>query len=445
MARILVIEDDKNIRLTVDDVLSGAGHRVTAAASAADGWERFSTTHFDLALLDIRLPDGSGGDLLKKIRSADSNVPVILMTAFPDASAAVAAMKAGAFDYLIKPFDLDDLLMTVSKALEVTGLKHMVASQRRVAGAAVTENIGESAEIGQVRDMISRVATASNTTVLILGETGVGKELVANGIHAQSSRAGKPVIRLNCSAIPETLLEAELFGVERGAFTDARESREGLLQMADGGTLYLDEIGDLPLSLQPKLLRVIEDKTYRRLGGRREFVADVRILASTNRDLAANVAAGRFREDLYFRLKVMVIHVPPLRNRGNDVLLLARHFLARFGNELGRKNLCLSAEAEERLLRYHWPGNVRELRNVIERACILAPADIIMPALLVLEPLPAHPAGNGHGTLADAEKRHILTALNQCDGNKSRAAELLGISRSTLKEKLKEYGAETHP
>ena len=263
MARILVIEDDKNLRLTIDDVLTGAGQHVTAAVSAGDGWDRFSAAHFDLALLDIRLPDGSGVDLFSKIRSVDPNMPVILMTAFPDASAAVAAMKAGATDYLIKPFDLDELLVTVSKALEVSQLKHLVASQRRLAGAAASEIIGESEVVRQVRDLISRVAPASNTTVLVLGETGVGKELVASSIHAQSPRAAKSIIRLNCSAIPENLLEAELFGVERGAFTDARESREGLLQMADGGTLYLDEIGDMSLALQPKLLRVIEDKTYR--------------------------------------------------------------------------------------------------------------------------------------------------------------------------------------
>jgi DNA-binding NtrC family response regulator len=369
---------------------------------------------------------------------------------------AVRALKAGALDYINKPFDLDEFDIVIAKALEHRGLRDEVLSLRRQIPAVggVDRILGDSATITRVREIIRRVATTPDTTVLVRGESGTGKELVAEAVHHESPRSNRPFVRLNCSSIPATMLEAELFGHERGAFTDARTSRRGLFEAADGGTLFLDEIGDLPLELQPKLLTVIESRTFRRIGGNRELSVDVRIVAATNRDLDSLVADGAFRQDLLFRLKVFEIVMPPLGNRKGDIEQLARHFLGELAPRLGRRVLSVSPDALERLTSHSWPGNVRELRNILERAMILADSDTITVADLPadLKPMlptvcadfcPAHPDGlRSFPTAEEIEQRYIRCVHRMTGGNKTRAAEILGMSRLTLREKLKHVGAD---
>ncbi|MDP6643315.1 MAG: sigma-54 dependent transcriptional regulator, partial [Rhodospirillales bacterium] len=373
-ASILVIDDDPTIRNTVAEILSRDGYEVRQAEDGASARFFIYDDKFDLILLDLRLPDADGLDLLPEILELDDRTPVVIMTAYPEVRTAISALKAGAYDYLNKPFDLDDLRGVVKRATETRQLRSEVERLRATArrDGPMDGLIGASPEFNNLIDVTRRIAAAGRTPVLIRGESGTGKERVAQAIHEFSPRAAGPQVTVNCSAISEGLVESEIFGHEKGAFTDAKERHRGLFEMADGGTLFLDEVGDLSMALQPKLLRVLETQLFRRVGGQKEIKVDVRVVAATNRNLAAMIQEGRFREDLYYRLNVASIDVPPLRARRDDILPLAHHFLADGVAMMSLTQSDLLPESADLLKAYPWPGNIRELRNVIERALILA-------------------------------------------------------------------------
>jgi DNA-binding NtrC family response regulator len=444
--RILLVEDDATMRRTLGDVLGRAGYEVDEADTAAAGMERFRATEYDLALVDLMLPDGSGLDTLRAMRESDPEALVVVMTAFPELRTAIASLKAGAYDYLNKPFDLDELRGLVRRALETRRLRLEVTRLKASAAQAgpVEGMVGQSPEFLAMLEVTRKIAAAGRVPVLIRGESGTGKERIAQAVHSLSPRAGGPWVTLNCSALAEGLLESEMFGHERGAFTDAKSMKRGLLELADGGTIFLDEIGDLAPALQPKLLRAIETQAFRRVGGQKELKVDVRFVAATNRDLDSMVRTGAFREDLYYRLNVGTIEVPPLRARRADVLPLARHFLGQAAIAMGLHEPALDAATHPLLERYPWPGNARELRNVMERALILSGGAPILPAHLpreVAAPTAGEPAAEqALVPLAEAERRHVRRVLEACGGNKTQAAKLLGISRVTLRNKLAEYG-----
>jgi len=444
--RILLVDDDDTLRQTLAEVLA-RHYQVDQAAGTAAALELARRANYALALLDLRLPDGDGLELLARLQEIDDQLLAVVMTAYPEVRTAVSALKAGAYDYLNKPFDLDDLRGLVRRALETRNLRDEVARLRAAipTPASLDEMIGASPAFTAMLDMTRRIAAAARTPVLIRGESGTGKERVAQAIHALSPRAAGPWVTLNCSAIAEGLLESEMFGHEKGAFTDAVASKRGLLELADGGTLFLDEVGDLSPALQPKLLRVIETQAFRRVGGQRERAVDVRFVAATNRDLNELIRQGRFREDLYYRLNVAGIDVPPLRERREDIPPLARHFLDRAAAAMGLRHRGLIPATEARLAAYAWPGNVRELRNVLERALILSGGDSIHPGHLPRElcaeaPCAERDTGDFAYSLADMEARHIRRVLEHCKGNKTKAAGLLGITRLTLRNKVKQYG-----
>lgn len=432
--------------------LSKLGYQVKTASSGEEAIEILKKEIFDLMLLDIRLPAMDGMQVLAKAHEIDPDLLVIIITAYGSVPSAVDAMKGGAYDYITKGFDHDQLGMVVKKALDVHRLKREVSQlklneQRQYPDIAI---FGNSPKIRSVKELIKVVAKTPKTSVLIQGESGTGKELVSKAIHKLSSRADKPLIAINCSAIPENLMESELFGYEKGAFTDAKAMKKGVFELAHGGTLFLDEISSMKLSLQPKLLRVLETQSFRRIGGTSDIKIDVRIIAATNQDLKECVKNGTFREDLYYRLKVMVINLPPLRERVEDIIPMAKLFIEQNNNEFSKNIMGLTEEAEQLLLNYDWPGNVRELKNVIERAAILCQKNFIDVEHLPIElrtapqkepkasPLPSVP--DGAVSLQDMERKHIIETLQRFDGNKSKAARVLNISRSTLREKLKQYG-----
>jgi len=452
-ARVLVVDDEYLIRVWLEEHLGEAGYRVTTAESLADARKLYQETPPDAVLLDLKLPDGSGMDLLKEFLEADTEAVAILLSAHGDIATAVQAVKAGAYHFLEKPPNLEELLITLEKGLETRKLKRTVSALRRQTGwqVAGVEIVGRSAAMQRVVEMIGKVAASDTGTVLLRGESGVGKEVVARAIHAQSPRAEAPFLDINCTALPENLIESELFGYEKGAFTDARERKRGLLELADGGTVLLDEIGDLPPAAQAKLLRFLETRTFKRVGGVRDITVDVRIIASTNRDLEAAVRDGGFRRDLFFRLNVVPITIAPLRERPEDVEPLARFLVEQMTTNLRRPARAISKAALAMLERYAWPGNVRELRNVIERAIILEEGAEIIPEhlpdelkpggrALDLEPGFRLPAGGIN--LEQLEKDLIHQALEQTRGNKSRAAELLGLTRDTLRYRLDKYKLE---
>ncbi|WP_127477747.1 sigma-54-dependent transcriptional regulator [Sulfurivermis fontis] len=453
--RILIVEDDDTLRLTVGELLTRRGFEVDLAGTAAAALALATVHRYQVALLDLRLPDGDGLEMIGRLQQLDDNGLVVIMTAFPEVRTAVAALKAGAYDYINKPFDLDDLLELVHRAVETQHMRRELAWRRAQGQSCEPEGlIGSSPAFRRMVDIVQRIASAGRVPVLIRGESGTGKERVARSIHCLSPRTEGPWIAINCAALPENLLEAEMFGHEKGAFTDAKQAKQGLLELADGGTLFLDEIGDLSLTLQPKLLRALEAQTFRRLGGNREIQVDVRFVAATNRDLEAMVRAGTFREDLYYRLNVGSIDLPPLRERREDVLPLARHFLVDAGRLMGLHQPSIDPSVEPLLEDYAWPGNIRELRNVIERALILAGNDPIQ-----VPHLPKELTG-GIGTvragvnvpsvgamisLEDVEREHIRRVLESCKGNKTHAAKILGITRLTLRHKITEYGFDEFP
>ena len=440
MAAILVVDDEKGIRQFLAEALGDAGHETVEAAEGAEAERLLRRRSFDLMLTDLRMPGAVGGmDLLRLARSELPDMEVIVLTAYGSVETAVEAMKLGAFDYLQKPVSSPGALrLVVARALERRSLLTLKDRSARATPPLPPLTYGDPA-MEPVMRAIGRVAPTS-ATVLLLGESGTGKELVARAIHQQSARSEGPLVVVNCAAISEALLESEMFGHEKGAFTGAVSAHRGRLELAAGGTLFLDEIGELKSELQAKLLRVLQERRYERVGGTRTLEADVRWIAATNRDLEAMVRAGSFREDLYHRLAVFPIQLPPLRARRRDLVPLASNLLARISRELGRPGLSLTPEAEARLQDAVWPGNVRELANVLERAAILAEGTVIEAEDLVLSPASGRTAEPERATMSEIEKEAIRTALTEVGGNRRRAAERLGIGERTLYEKLKRYG-----
>ncbi|HOU52604.1 MAG TPA: sigma-54 dependent transcriptional regulator [Myxococcota bacterium] len=439
MAWILVVEDDVPVRSFVADALRASGHRVEEAGEAATALERVRGQDVDVVITDLKMPGRSGLDLLRDVRALADPPEVVVLTAHGTVSAAVEAIKAGAFDFLEKPVPGPEALrIVVERALErrrlARDVERLRAGQRPREGEA--EVVAADASTRSLLERLRRVA-ASDATVLLLGESGTGKEVFARELHRLRLGSGTPFVAVNCAAIPEHLLESELFGHEKGAFTGAGERRIGLLEAASDGTLFLDEIGEMPLSLQPKLLRVLETREFTRVGGTRTLRTDARFVAATHRDLAEAVRAGTFREDLYYRLEVLPLRIPPLRERPQDVEALAEHFLERQRRRTRRLDLQLSPEARDLLTRYDWPGNVRELRNAIERACVLAEGPVILPEDLGL---PVRLPESEEGLLARQERETVLRVLREVGGNRKAAAARLGISLRTLQYRLKEYG-----
>jgi DNA-binding NtrC family response regulator len=455
MPDVLLVEDKESLRRVLRLTLENAGYTVAEAEDARAAAQAVAREPFRLVLTDLRMPHGSGLDVLRASKAADPEVPVILMTAYGSIDEAVQAMKEGAHDFLQKPVDSNHLLLLVERALEQARLRteNILLREEWSRRYGFPRIVGESDAIKRAVAETQRVAT-TDTTVLLLGESGTGKELFARAVHHLSPRRDRAFVAINCAAIPETLIESELFGHERGAFTGATERRPGKFELASGGTIFLDEIGELPLAAQGKLLRAIEEKVVDRIGGRAPVQVDVRVVAATNRDLQAASEAGEFRRDLYFRLAVFPVRVPALRERGDDVVLLARHFAAQLGRELRKREATLTDEAVAALREHDWPGNVRELENAIERACILADSAALTPADLGLaagarsvDETEGRAAFDLSGTLAEAadravrsvERRKISEALRAHEGNKTRAAEALGVSYKTLLTKIKEY------
>jgi two-component system, NtrC family, response regulator AtoC len=468
-ATILLVEDERTLARAVKSFLAEYGYETEVATDVEQALELLGRVSPDVVFTDVRLQGSlTGIDLLRRIREIDSSIPVVVMTAFGTIEGAVEAVKLGAFDYLKKPVDLEELKLLADRARETSQLKQELSyyRQRAAGGAAMAGIIGDSPPMRAVLEQIRQIAALPETPpVLITGETGTGKGLVARSIHAASQRATKPFIEVNCTALPATLMEAELFGYERGAFTDAKESKLGLFEAAEGGFLFLDEVGDLELSLQGKLLKAVEERTTRRVGGLRDRRIDVRILAATNRDLEREAQRERFRRDLYFRLAVILLRLPPLRERGDDVLQLAELFLARFSAKYGRDVRRIDAHARQSLMAYPWPGNVRELSHVIERAVLWSRGPNLDLEHLALD-IPqagATPEDNAAardgaagepkagspstlpppGTdLEQWERIMIERALQEAEGNQTRAAQRLGISRDTLRYRLKKYGIQ---
>ncbi len=464
---VLIVDDQPTIRKSLRHLLERKGYRACEADSGATALQTAQVEEPEVILLDLRLPDGDGLEMLERLKGVCPEAAVILLTGHGSVEAAVTAIKKGAEDFLEKdPSSLEVTEVRVERALEMLKLRRENRYYRYQAhGRTPTQIPGTSPVIREIHSMVDLLAKAPQTTVLIQGESGSGKELVARAIHYRSMRADKPFLEINCAGLSEHLLESELFGHERGAFTDAKALKRGLLEIADGGTVFLDEIGDMPLAIQPKFLRVLENRTFRRVGGTRDISVDVRVITASNKDMAKLVENKTFREDLFYRLKVMPLAVPPLRERGNDILVLADLFVQEFNGMLKKRIRGFSPEAQQVLLAYPWPGNVRELRNVTERGMILCQGDTIpvsclpvemqqlagvAPVQHVLTP-PETPVETAapevervpsceFGTLEDMEKRYISEVLASVSGNRSQASRLLGISRSTLQDKIRRYG-----
>jgi len=441
--QILLVDDDSAIRRQLRGVLEDEGHVTTEAANASAAYAALEAKRFDVVLLDIRMPGESGLDALVRLREQAPETAVIIVSGEGSIENALKAGQRGAFDFVEKPIrDPESLLEVIAEAVRVSRLRRAPRAAGSPAGDETLGLVGDSPAIEKLREQVRRIGPSSGR-VLVTGENGSGKELVAHAVHALSKRAGGPFVKLNCAAIPKDLLESELFGYERGAFTGAVASKKGRLELADGGTLFLDEVGDLAPEAQSKLLRVIETNELERVGGTRTAKVDVRLVAATNKDLAEAVRAGEFREDLYFRLNVLPVVVPPLRERRSDVGTLSQYFLAQFAAIEGRGELHLSPEALELLGEYHWPGNVRELRNLMERAVVLVDGDSIGAGDLLpwLESAPDENDDAGlRGRVARSEIDSIRRALETADWNVTQAASGLGIDRTNLHRKMRKYG-----
>lgn len=441
-ASILIIDDEAALVRSLSFALKGEGYVAHGAHTGAEGLALITRIEPAVVLLDLHLPDMSGMEVLERLHQSNPDLPVIMISAHGDTRAAVRAVKLGAADYLTKPFELDDLFHVIASVLERERLTSEIAFHRHGAVQSAGTLIGASPAMQALSDTIRLIAASNSARVLLLGESGTGKALVARAIHSLSPRANGPFIEINCASLPEQLIEAELFGVEKGAFTGAHQKRVGLVSLADGGTLFLDEVGELPLLLQAKLLHFLENGDYRALGSGRTQKADVRVVAATNRDLQDEVRQGRFREDLFYRLNVIHIPLPPLRARGDDVLVLAQSFAERFSREENVGQIRFAAETERVLRTHPWPGNVRELKNLVERLTILRPGQIILPADLPVDMTDggiAEPAAIDT-VLADTERVLLEDALREAGGQKGRAAEVLGISRHALKRRLQRLG-----
>ncbi len=443
--RILVVDDEELVRWTFNESLSGEGYKVDLAETGEEALDKYKRRKYDLVILDIKLPGIDGEEVLEKVLEMDKDALVIMVTAHGGIESAVKCMKAGAFHYLTKPFDIEEVKLLTKQALELSLLRiriddHVAQLKETFSFEGI---IGNSHAMQEVFDVARKVAERPTSTLLILGESGTGKGMLAKAIHYHSPLSKQPFVELNCAAIPETLLESELFGYEPGAFTDAKKRKIGLIEKGNGGTVFLDEIGDMSLSLQAKLLKVIEEKTFIRLGGDDVVSVDVRFMAASNMDLDERVKRSEFREDLLFRLNVITITLPPMRDRADDVILLAKHFIVMLNQEMGRSIESISPDAAQALRSYHWPGNIRELRNAIERVMILEEGPVIE-----LENLPANIQGQvtpgtareGPMTLEELEKDHILRTLDAQNGNISQTAKTLGISRHTIMRKLERWG-----
>jgi two-component system response regulator AtoC len=459
--KVLIVDVDSAIRYTLSEALREWGYEPLEASTVASALEMFDAEQPSAVLQDINLPDGSGLDALLEYRKRQPHAIVIMITGDLQLANSVAALRGGAHDFISKPIRLSELQVTIRNGIETARLRREVRSLRsqHVQRFGFDQIIGKSKAITEMIVLARKVAASEASSVLLLGESGTGKDLVANAIHYSSSRADQPFIAINCAAIPSTLIESELFGHEKGAFTDARARKEGLFEQAQGGTLFLDEIGELELGLQAKLLRIFEEAAFRRVGGLKDIPLDVRLIAASNRDLKAESSAGRFRIDLYYRLSVIQIDLPPLRDRGDDVLLLADFYISHFNRRLRKRVRGLAQEVQEIFRGYHWPGSVRELRNVIERVMILEDSELIttdwLPRGLIVEKPTASPTSSvaakqeadsspslfqlptGGIDLEDVELSLVRQAIERSAGNQTRASELLGISRDQLRYRLK--------
>lgn len=474
--RILIIDDEKLLRWSLARKLEEWGYDPAQAATCAEAMEKFHADPPDLALLDIKLPDGNGVELLRQLPKEAFSGPVIMITADPQVEDVKTALRLGAYDYLCKPVNLDELKLTIGNALEASQLRAQVANLRDQAqrGMERPEFIGKSPAAQQLIEFVLRAAASPANALLLQGESGTGKDLIARILHQESPRRDGPYVPVNCSAIPENLLEAELFGHEKGAFTDAKAMKKGLFEIATGGTIFLDEIGELPLALQSKLLRTLEDQSIRRLGGVRDIRVDVRVVAASNRNLEDEVAAGRFRQDLYYRLMVIPVFIPPLRSHKEDIPILTAFFIEQFNRRFGKHIEGVTPEAAALMESYSWPGNVRELRNAIQRAMILEDTTRIQADCLPFAPksrlfmaaaafpdredqakspgqwqklpngrfLPDLHIPAGGTSLEEIEKHLVIEALRQTQGNQSRAARLLDISRDTIRYAIKKHGLQ---
>jgi DNA-binding NtrC family response regulator len=459
---ILLVEDKDSLRAMLRHALEAQGHAVIEARDQPEAVQALTSGRPGVVLSDLRLPDGDGFGVLRAAKETDPEMPVIVMTAFGSIQDAVAAMKEGALDFLAKPVDPDHLLLMVERALAQRRLatENILLKEELAARRGAPQIVGEDARLKQVTVSLHRAAS-TDTTVLLEGESGTGKELFARALHALSPRADGPFVAINCAAIPETLLETELFGHEKGAFTGASNRKPGKFELAHRGTLFLDEIGDLPLPLQAKILRALEEKRFERVGGTVSLQVDVRVVAATNRNLKAAVAARQYREDLYFRLSVFPITIPPLRDRQDDIPMLAKYFIERFCRDLNKKPMALAPSAVDELRAYPWPGNVRELQNCIERAVILTEGDTIharhlnlsfhapaadltaaAPGMWEQVDLSGSLADVSRRVLAEVERLKIEQTLREAAGNRGRAAELLQVTYKTLTTKLKDYGIQ---
>jgi two-component system, NtrC family, response regulator AtoC len=463
-ASILIIDDQESLRHFLTRSLEEDGYIVRAAGTLAEGWEKMTKEGADLVLLDLRLPDGLGLDLLDRLREREPELPVILMTAYGEVQTAVAAMKAGAYDFLIKPVNLDQVRVLTHKALESARAFRELSHRRRNERERYERDFvrGTSPAIRAVYDVAEKVAASDTTSVLIQGESGTGKQVVARYIHDTGPLAEGPFLEINCAAIPRELLESELFGHEKGAFTDARARKQGLLELADGGSLFLDEIGEMSASLQVKILKVLEDMSFRRVGGTQDLRVAVRIISATNQDLGRLVSEGRFREDLYYRLMVVPIRMPPLRERREDIPLLCEHFVRTFSRAFHKRFRGIRQEAMGKLIEYPWPGNIRELRNAFERTILLEDGEWVESAHLKLG---VESGGRGRGGdvleairgvlsegridsegipledwVEEIERGLIGRAFEASGGNQTRAAELLRTTRDKLRYRMKQYG-----
>ncbi|MCH9002682.1 MAG: sigma-54-dependent Fis family transcriptional regulator [Planctomycetes bacterium] len=448
--RVLIVEDEKLIRWSLRQKLETHQYSVKGVENGELAFAELDAGIFDLILLDYKLPDTTGLDILRKIRETDQDVVVIMMTAHSSIESAVDAIKLGAYDYITKPFDMDELLRTIEKALETTKLRREVRELRRHIQHeyGVDRIIGQHACMVELFDVIDRVAQSGASTVFIRGESGTGKDLVARVIHYNSDRAPHPFMNITCTALSESLLESELFGHEKGAFTDAKTTKKGLFEVANGGTLFLDEVGDMPLGLQAKLLRFLEDRTFRRVGGTTEITVDVRVIAATNRNIEEAIEKGEFRSDLKYRLDVIIIDLPPLRDRGEDVKLLAQHYVHQFAKEFRKPINRIDDSAYDKLMNYAWPGNVRELRNVTERAVLLSKSDTFTADDCVLgrAEQTEKPIGSGF-VLPDSgidlhalEESLVRQAIERTNNDQAAAANLLKLGRDALRFRLERYG-----
>ncbi len=447
-ASILVVDDEAPFVRSLVYALKKEGFKPTGVNGCAAALEALKAQDIDLALVDLRMPEVDGMETLARLQAMMPELPIIMISAHGDTRAAVQAVKAGAVDYLTKPFELDELLHCIRQALDRQRM-HDEIEYHRSRELSTSSLIGASRAMAALREAVERVAGSGTSRILVHGESGTGKALVARAIHAGSRRAEQPFVEVNCAALPEQLIEAELFGAEKGAYTGAHQKRVGLVALAEGGTLFLDEIGEVPLQLQAKLLHFLEDGTYRPVGATGIHVGDVRVVAATNRDLAALVAEGRFREDLYYRLNVINVAVPALRERAGDVLILADHFAGHYAKQEGCARIRLTPDAAALLEAHPWPGNVRELKNLIERLTILYPGEAVAPDRLPQElrggaPAPATSAAAVKASIGDhldeTERTLLLEALSRASGHKGRAAETLGISRHALKRRLQRLG-----